>query len=204
MYASMITSYLLDTLLAFIPIFVAIDVIGILPIFLSLTEGMNKAQRRGVIRQSVVTALAVGIGFLVVGKFIFALLGITVSDFKIAGGILLLIFAVRELIIEDRVTRAPSSTMGVVPIGMPLIVGPAVLTSLLILGDTYHYLPTITSFIINLGIVWIVFSQAEVIIRTLGEGGTKGVAKVASLLLAAIAVMMIRRGLVDLIKELTH
>ena len=198
------TTYLKDTLLAFIPIFVAMDAIGVLPIFISLTEGMDKNQRRGVIRQSVITGLAIGIGFLVVGKFIFALLGITVSDFKIAGGILLLVFAIRDLIIGDRITRYPSPTMGVVPIGMPLVVGPAVLTSLLILGDTYHYLPTITSFIINLGIVWMVFAQAGLLIRGLGEGGAKGVAKVASLLLAAIAVMMIRKGLVDLIQELTH
>jgi multiple antibiotic resistance protein len=200
----MIADYLKDTLLAFIPLFVAIDVIGILPIFLSLTEEMDKFQRQGVIRQSVITALAVGIGFLILGKFIFVLLGITVSDFKIAGGILLLIFAVRDLVMGDKIVRNPSPTMGVVPIGMPLIVGPAVLTSLLILIDTYHYLPTITSFIINLGVVWIIFSQAEVIIRILGEGGTKGVAKVANLLLAAIAVMMIRKGLVDLFQELTH
>jgi multiple antibiotic resistance protein len=198
-----LSSYFLNTVLAFIPIFVAMDVIGVLPIFISLTEGIDKAQRRVVIRQSVITALAVGMGFLAVGKFIFALLVITVADFKIAGGILLLVFAIRDLIIGDRITRYPSPTMGVVPIGMPLIVGPAVLTSLLILVDTYHYLPTIISLVINLGIVWVVFYQAELFIRTLGEGGTKGVAKVASLLLAAIAVMMIRRGLVDLIKEFT-
>ena len=195
------SSYLKDTSLAFIPIFVAIDVIGILPILLSLTEGIDREERKGVIRQSVITALAVGLGFLAVGKFIFGLLGVTVSDFKIAGGILLLIFAVRDLVMGDKIVRSPSPTMGVVPIGMPLIVGPAVLTTLLILIDTYHYLPTITSFIINLGIVWLLFSRAEVIIRTLGEGGTKGIAKIASLLLAAIAVMMIRRGLVDLVKE---
>jgi len=199
-----ITSYLKDTALSFIPIFVAMDGIGVLPIFISLTEGMDREQRKVVIRQSVITGLAVGIGFLAVGKFVFGLLGITVSDFKIAGGILLLVFAVRDLIIGDKVTRYPSSTMGVVPIGMPLIVGPAVLTSLLILVDTYHYLPTIISLVINLGIVWVVFSQAELFIRVLGEGGTKGVAKVASLLLAAIAVMMIRKGLVDLTKELIH
>lgn len=193
--------YLKDILLAFIPLFVAIDVIGILPIFLSLTEQMEKSQRKRVIRQSVITALLVGIGFLALGKFIFVLLGVSISDFKIAGGILLLIFAVRDLVIGEKITHSSSQTMGVVPIGMPLIVGPAVLTSLLILIDTYHYLPTIISFIINLGIVWLVFYKADRLINLLGEGGTKAVAKVASLLLAAIAVMMIRKGLVDLIQN---
>jgi multiple antibiotic resistance protein len=94
--------------------------------------------------------------------------------------------------------------MGVVPIGMPLIVGPAVLTTLVMLVDEYHYFPTIISYVINLGFVWIIFSQAEGFVRILGEGGTKAVAKVASLLLAAIAVMMIRRGVVDLVKEFIH
>ena len=196
-----VVSYLRDTVLSFIPLFVAMDAFGILPIFVSLTEG---AERKATIRQSVITGLAVGLGFLAVGKTVFALLGITVSDFKIAGGILLLIFAVRDLIMGSKMTVNSDSTMGVVPIGMPLIVGPAVLTSLLILVDAYHYLPTIASFVLNLCVVWIVFSQADLFIRLLGSGGTKAVAKIASVLLASIGVMMIRKGLVDTIVGLTR
>ena len=95
--------------------------------------------------------------------------------------------------------RVAGGTVGIVPLGMPLIVGPAVLTTIIIAVDAYGYLPTITSLIINLAFAWWVFSRADLLVRFLGEGGAKGVAKVASLLLAAIAVMMIRMEIIEMI-----
>ncbi|MBE7444429.1 MAG: MarC family protein [Planctomycetia bacterium] len=186
-------------LLAFIPLFIAIDVIGILPVFMSLAEGTEKPQKTKIIHQSVITALSVSIGFLAIGKFDFSVLGIEIYDFKIAGGLLLLVFAINDLLFAEKGKRTFSATMGVVPLGIPLIVGPAVLTSIIITVDTYGYVPTITSLVINLIIVWIVLLKSEFIHRLMGNGGSKAFAKVAALLLAAIAVMMIRRGLFDMI-----
>src|SRR3989304_4010323 len=80
-------------LLAFIPLFIAIDVVGILPIFMSLVDGIEKPQKTKIINQSVITALSVSIGFLAIGKFVFSVLGIEIYDFKMAGGLLLLGFA---------------------------------------------------------------------------------------------------------------
>src|SRR3989304_2955832 len=180
--------------LAFIPLFVAIDVIGILPIFMSLVEGVEKPQKARFINQSVITALSVSIGFLAVGKFVFSILGIEIYDFKIAGGLLLLVFAINDLLFSEKSKKTITSTMGVVPLGIPLVVGPAVLTTIIVTVDTYGYIPTITSLAVNLFIVWIVFLKSNFIYRVMGEGGSKAFAKVASLLLAAIAVMMIRRG----------
>jgi multiple antibiotic resistance protein len=197
-----IASNLLNTSYAFVALFVAMDAAGALPVFIALTDGMAGGERKRVVRQSIITSLAVGIGFLAVGKFVFSVLGIKVSDFKIAGGILLLVFAVKDLTVEEGERRYSSATLGVVPIGMPLILGPAALTTLLILVDAYKIVPTIASFVVNLGIVWLAFSQSARVIRAVGEPGAKAFAKVASLLLAAIAVMMIRRGLVELIREL--
>jgi multiple antibiotic resistance protein len=76
-----------------------------------------------------------------------------------------------------------------------LIVGPAVLTLLLIIVHSYGYFSTILCLVLNLTIVWIVFSQAHGILRVIKEGGAKGIAKVSSLLLAAFAMMMIRLGI---------
>lgn len=185
----------IKVLLPFIPLFVAFDVLGILPLFVSFTSEMTLFERRRVLRQSILTAFLVSIGFLVAGKFVFSLLGISVSDFKIAGGILLFIIAIVELIFPERTRTFPKETIGVVPIGIPLIVGPAVLTLLLVIVDTYGYLPTILCLILNLLIVWLVFSQSHWIMRILKEGGAKGIAKVSSLLLAAFAMMMIRIGI---------
>jgi multiple antibiotic resistance protein len=73
-----------EILLPLIPLFVAFDALGILPIFVSLTSEMEPSERRRVVRQSILTAFLVSIGFLAAGKWVFALLGISVSDFKIA------------------------------------------------------------------------------------------------------------------------
>jgi multiple antibiotic resistance protein len=183
--------------LPFIPFFVAFDALGILPIFVSLTGEMAPPERKKVVRQSILTAFLVSIGFLVVGKSVFAFLGISVSDFKVAGGILLFILAVIDLIFPEKTRTFPKETLGVVPIGIPLIVGPAVLTLLLMVVNTYGLMSTIFCLILNLFIVWFVFSQSQWIIRILKEGGAKGIGKVSSLLLAAFAVMVIRTGIME-------
>jgi multiple antibiotic resistance protein len=185
----------LKIFLPFIPLFVAFDTLGILPIFVSLTSEMTQGERKRVIRQSTLTGFLVSLGFIAVGKSVFALLGITVSDFQIAGGILLFIISIIDLIFPEKTRTFPKETMGVVPIGIPLIVGPAVLTLLLIIVHTYGYISTMLCLILNFLIVWLTFSQSHRIMRLMKEGGAKGIGKVFSLLLAAFAMMMIRIGI---------
>jgi multiple antibiotic resistance protein len=185
----------LKIFLPFIPLFVAFNVLGILPIFSSLTSEMVPSERKRVIRQSILTAFLVSIGFLGAGKSVFALLEISVADFQIAGGILLFIIAIVDLIFPEKTRTFPKETMGVVPIGIPLIVGPAVLTLLLIVIHTYGYISTLLCLILNLLVVWLVFRQSHWIMRLMKEGGAKGIGKVSALLLAAFAMMMIRKGL---------
>ncbi len=194
-------------LLAFIPLFVAIDVLGLLPIFISMTQDMGETKRRRLISQATITALAVSVIFLFAGKAVFHLLGITVNDFRIGGGIVLLVLSVRDLIFPDegsRVTGESSADVGIVPIGIPLIIGPAVLTTIIILVDTHGYVPTIAALMANLAIVWVAFRQSPVIVRLMGASGAKGFAKVAALFLAAIAVMMIRLGVSESVKAWGH
>jgi multiple antibiotic resistance protein len=181
--------------LPFIPLFVAFNALGILPIFAFLTTEMSELEQKRVIRQSILTAFLVSIGFLVIGKTIFDLLGILVSDFQIAGGILLFIISIIDLIFPERTRTFPKETLGIVPIGIPLIVGPAVLTLLLIIIHTYGYFSTLLCLVLNLLIVWLVFGQSHRIMRLMKEGGAKGIGKVFALLLAAFAMMMIRMGL---------
>jgi multiple antibiotic resistance protein len=90
----------------------------------------------------------------------------------------------------------------VVPIGIPLIIGPAALTTILILVDTHGYFATIVSLLLNLLIVWVIFRYSDFVIKMMGEAGSKAVAKVAALFMAGIAVMMIRVGLSGMIKSL--
>lgn len=187
-------------LYSFIPLFVAIDVLGIVPVFLSLTTGMNRPEKHTLITQATLTALAVSVVFVFGGRLIFNFLGITENDFRVGGGIVLLVLAVTDLLFPPSKQRSPESSAGIVPIGIPLIVGPAALTTILILVDSKGYVVTILSLFANLLIVWIVFRYSEVVVRLMGEAGSKAVAKVAALFMAGIAVMMIRVGLSGMIK----
>ncbi len=182
--------------LPFIPLFVAFNALGILPIFVSLTTEMSQSERKRVIRQSILSGFLASLGFLAAGKSVFALLGISVSDFQIAGGILLFIISIVDLIFPEKTRTFPKETMGVVPIGIPLIVGPAVLTLLLMIVHTYGYISTLLCLILNFFVVWLVFDRSHSIMRLMKEGGAKGIGKVFSLLLAAFAMMMIRMGVV--------
>ena len=186
-------------LLSFIPIFVAMDAIGILPMFMGFTESLKKSEKQKIITQSILTAFLIGIVFLLIGRWIFQVVGVMVADFKIAGGLVLLTISLRDLLQYDKGPKLSPQTMGAVPIGTPLITGPAVLTTIVILLDLHGMYLTIMSFLANLIIVWITFLFADPISKFLGKAGSKAISKIAHLLLAAIAVMMMRKGIVDTI-----
>jgi len=185
----------------FIPIFVAMNIFMLLPLFISMTTDMTRPERSKVVKESILTAILVSLSFVALGEVIFRILGITGDDFKTAGGIVLLVFAVRDLIHSGEERIKSDIKVGVVPIGVPLIVGPAVLTNILLLVDHYGIIPTVISLLLNLIIVWIFLSNAERMMNFFGRGGIIGIGKVMLLLLAAIAIMMIRIGVVNIIRN---
>ncbi|MEI8349251.1 MAG: MarC family protein [Candidatus Omnitrophota bacterium] len=186
--------------LAFIPIFVAVDAVGVLPIFISLTEGLKKKEKTKVILQSLFTATCLALGFIFLGKAIFKFLNITVSDFMIAGGSILFCIAISDIVNPEKKRRIPGQELGAVPLGTPLIVGPAVLTTSLIIIEEYGLYPTIASVVANVAIAGLIFSLSGVLIRLIGDAGAKALSKVTSLLLAAIAIMMMRKGIMQLLR----
>jgi multiple antibiotic resistance protein len=187
-------------LLCLIPIMVALDAPGTLPLFVGMTEDMDKGERARVIRQSIITAFLVTVGFVLLGQAIFRALGILVEDFMIAGGIVLLIIAINDVLRAGGKSTLQSGDLGVVPLGTPLIAGPAMLTTALVLVGSYGYVPVIFSLIVNLIIAWTIFAQSERIIRLIGMNGSRGFAKVTALILAAFAVKMIRSGILTFLK----
>jgi multiple antibiotic resistance protein len=188
--------------LTFVPLFVAMDPVGNLPIFLALTQEGTATHRKKTANLATLTAFGVGLLFVAVGKAIFSLLGIEVTDFLMAGGIILLILAIRYLITGKAVEIgdvSASETIGVVPLGTPLVVGPAVLAALLLLMGRHHIAIVLFSFILNLVIQWVLFRQATRIVAFLGRTGVAAISKVIMLLLAAIAVKMIREGILAIL-----
>ncbi|MBU2541768.1 MAG: MarC family protein [Candidatus Omnitrophica bacterium] len=185
-----------NILLAFIPIFVAVDAIGVLPIFVSLTRGLIKEDKSKIIIQSIITALCLAVGFIFLGKGVFEFLGISLGDFMVAGGAILFCIAIIDILSPGKRRRLPAKELGAVPLGTPLIVGPAVLTTSLIIIPEYGLFATLIAIFLNILLAGLVFSSSEILIKRLGEAGSKALSKVTSLLLAAIAVMMIRKGIV--------
>jgi len=183
---------------AFVPIFFTVDALGVLPIFMGLTEGIERADRQRIVKQSLITALLVAVGFVFLGKTVFGLMGITVSDFMVAGGVMLFLIAALDLVSGEKSARRGVQTIGAVPLGTPLIVGPATLTMSLILVDVYGLAETLAAIVVNIAIAGLVFLSADFLMRLLGQAGSRAVSKVASLILAAIAVMMIRKGLPEI------
>jgi multiple antibiotic resistance protein len=186
--------------LCFVPMFVAVDALGILPFFFNLTERLSNSERRRVVRQSVITAALVAMAFLFGGSALLKALGVTVSDFMVAGGVLLFIIALRDVLGGPKTRRsADASSMGAVPIGVPLITGPAVLTTEVLLSNEHGAGMTAAAVILNIGIAGLVFTFADRIHGFLGRNGAKALSKIAALILASIAVMMVRKGVMQII-----
>jgi len=182
--------------LCFVPLFVAVDAVGVLPLFISLTEGIEQAQLKKVVVQSVITASTVALVFLVFGPLLLRFMGITVSDFMIAGGILLFAIALSDLLTgEKRHHLIDHGCLGAVPIGVPLITGPGVLTTCILLVGIYGRVLTSAAVLANVALAGVIFAFSAPITRIIGRTGAKTLSKVASLLLAAFAVMLIRKGI---------
>ncbi|MGQ9663302.1 MAG: MarC family protein [Kiritimatiellia bacterium] len=190
--------------LCFVPLFVAVDVLGTLPLFLSLTEGLDPLRVRRVLVQSLITALVVALAFVAIGRGVLTLLGMTVADFMIGGGLLLFAFSLNDLFttIEKSQRSVESDSLGAVPLGVPLMVGPAVLTTSLLLVGNHGALLTSLALVANIGIAGMVFALAGPIHRLLGRAGSRALSKLASILLASIAVMMVRRGVTTVLAPL--
>jgi multiple antibiotic resistance protein len=191
-----------DLGLSIIPLFVAIDAIGSLPFILSLTQDMSPTERPKVIRYAMLTAFVLGLAFIGIGKGVFRALGLEIADFFVAGGAILLVLSIRHLMTGKFVELQPTVSkeiIGIVPIGTPLVVGPAVLTTLLLLIEQYSLSAVLLAFVINLSFASVVFFQANRVSRLLREPGLRAASQIASLLLAAIAVMMIRKGVIEII-----
>ena len=193
---------------SFLPLFVAINLPGILPLFIGLTEGRSPQARRRLIAVAGTTAFVVALLILFAGQVIFRTLGITVNDLRVGGGLILLILAITDLIFSDFKRRAPSDDGGddgadaelaVVPLGIPLTIGPAAITTILVSQQSFGYLPTLASLVANLALVMLAFLFGPALMARLGASASKAVAKVASLFLAAIAVAMIRAGIFGMI-----
>lgn len=184
---------------AFISLFIAIDALGALPFLVGLTKNLTKEERKSLVYRATGSAFAIGLTFIFGGRAIFNFMGITESDFRVAGGLLLIVFSIRDLLDSSSHQGAQAPTrVGIVPIAVPLMMGPAALATLMVGTEQYGLMITLLSLVINLGIVLVLFSQASAILKVLGNDVSDAINKIFSLLIAAIGVMLVRSGLIEM------
>ena len=197
---------------AFLPLFVAINIPGILPLFIGMTETMDRPTRQSLLVRALLAAFVLAVLMLFAGDIIFRTLGITVNDLRVGGGLILLVIAVSDLAFSDLKKRRTQVNgkkaepitedtvdLPIVPLGIPLIIGPGAITTILVAQGQFGYPPTLASIIVNMLLVFVAFSFGPTLLRYAGPSTSKAIAKVASLFLAAISVAMIRAGIMGML-----
>ncbi|HEX2964475.1 MAG TPA: MarC family protein [Syntrophorhabdaceae bacterium] len=187
---------MLNTFLqAFIPLFVAFDVLGLLPVYFKYTALMDPKTRDRHLRDSLFTSSLTTLAFVIVGNRIMSYLGISINDFLVAGGIVIFITAIKEIINRPEEAEKVNDMFGVVPLGIPLLAGPAVLATSIIIWNTYQYYYFLISLLLNILVCGFVLKFSGTLMKIMGRRLIEALSRVFSLVIASIAVMFIRRGI---------
>lgn len=186
-----------DLLSLFLPLFVAMDPLGVLPAFIQITSELSRARRQRMLNFSILTAGIVGLFFIPLGPLVLSVLGLKTGDFQVAGGLLVLVVGLRDVVWDQKMMamNEASEATGIVPFAIPLLVGPAVFATLILLRDRFSVPEIGACLVLNLFLAWVIFRKSDSLMQWMGLTGTKVISKLAALLLAAYAVMMIRVGL---------
>jgi multiple antibiotic resistance protein len=182
--------------LAFVPLLAAMNPLGKIPVFISLTQNADVSHARRVMRQAIVVSLLIALVFTLIGRYVFDFLSIRTEDFQIGVGLLLFALAVADMLNLRRRNR-PSDVevVGVCPLATPLIAGPALLTTLLLMVDKVGSPATLIALGLNVLVMWVALRSSVWLTARLGRPALVGLSKVMMILLAAIGVMMVRKGI---------
>jgi MarC family membrane protein len=204
------SGFLYDLFAGIVTLFVILDPIGAIPFFQSLTLGVTPAQRRAVTKKSVVIATVLLLIFAYVGEAILAILGITIYDFEIAGGALLLVFAIRDALSNEPLGASESlaaaeksanhvEQIAVIPLATPLLAGPGSLTtSILLANSEYGFVIAGVAILVDCFLAFVALRLSDSLNQTFGPSGLMIVGKVLDILMAAIAVSYLVKGIMGL------
>lgn len=199
---------------SFIALFIIVDPIVNVPIFVSILENFEAKNRKSMVQKAVVIAATVLIIFTLLGNYIFKFLGIEMYSFRIAGGILLFIISLEMLF--GRRTKTESSVeeedeakiredVTVTPMAVPLLTGPGAITTGIVL---FNSAKTLTNEIILIADILLVFlisyvilARSDYLFKILGRTGTRVVVRIMGLLLSAIAVQFVMTGIEEAVKQ---
>ncbi|MGA2572878.1 MAG: MarC family protein [Candidatus Methanomethylicaceae archaeon] len=181
---------------AFITLFVVFDPIGNIPLFHTFTVNFERKEKNRIINSSVLIALIILIFFAIAGAFILNLFKISVSDFMIAGGILLFILSVEGLLGREEARWINSEDVAVVPLATPLMAGPgSIYTVIYLMNPPYGPVVAFSAMIGNVLLQWVLLVYSDRILRLIGKTGSTIISRIMAFILSAIAIGMIIAGI---------
>lgn len=188
----------------FVMLLVIFDPIGNIPLFHTFTATLDADKKRRIINRSVIIATAILVFFALGGFLVFEVFNISVNDFRIAGGILLFIMSIEGLLGREEARWISSEDVAVVPLATPLMAGPgAIYTVIYLMQGPYG--PGVTLFAIasNVIIQWVLLFYSERVLRMIGKTGSTIISRIMAFILSAIAIGMIREGVITILMALS-
>ena len=180
---------------AIVALFIIVDPFGNIPIFVGLTENVPELQRKKIYNTAVIVGMILLLVFAFTGQEILTFFSVSIYSFYVAGGILLLIVAIRILITGSMHENVESlESLGAVPIAIPLLVGPGAITTTILDLQIYDITVTVLAVVIVLAVTWFILRYINQIYKLLGKTGSLVISRIMALLIAAIAVQYILTG----------
>ncbi|MCE4623316.1 MAG: MarC family protein [Caldisphaeraceae archaeon] len=178
-----------------IMLFVVMDPIAVIPFYMGNVNLLPPSKKKRFLRTLIISAVFMLLSFMIIGDYMFRILGVTFDDFKIAAGIVLLIYAIASLF--DIEIGAPKTDIenierkAIVPLATPLLAGPGSISALLYIKYAYGYGVALISMFVNIIVAYFVLYVGERIMKLLGQHGALLIDKFMSLILAGFAVSLI-------------
>jgi multiple antibiotic resistance protein len=197
-----------DPFKTFIALLALVNPLGVLPMFISLTQGHTRKEKQRTIRAAALTVITVISVCALLGEQIIGFFGISTASLQVAGGLLILLMSLSMLnaqmggartTAEEQDEAEHKSTLGVVPLGIPLLTGPGAISTVIVYADKAHdakdYAVIIGCGVFLAALVWLTLQLAEPINRIMGRSGINIATRIMGLLVAAVAVEFIVEGL---------
>lgn len=187
---------------AMIMLFIILDPIGNAPLFYGYTKDMSERERRRTILYSIIIAVSLLTFFALLGEPFFRYFGITTSDFRIAGGIILFIYGLWGVFGNTEVEMVRDrESLAIVPLATPLLAGPGAITATIYIKYNWGLFISLAAIFIDGLIALVILLTGEKLFKIFGSKGSIFLIKLFSMILMAIAVGMIRQGITEIIQN---
>jgi multiple antibiotic resistance protein len=182
---------------AFIMLFVVFDALGNVPAFYAFTSQLAAERRRRIARHSALVAGAILVAFAFLGRLLFEAIRVSVDDFKVAAGVVLFILSVELVLgrLEPGMRRVEPEDAAIVPLATPLLAGPGSISTVMYLVEAVGLIEALTSIALNVALAYLILASSGDIFKVLGRNGSRALTRIIGLIIAAMAIAIIREGL---------